>query len=417
MSSSTIKIPNAYRFLWADKADDGKQVRYRAVYGGRGSAKSHSFAQALILKAAEQTLRVGCYREIQKSIRDSVKRLLDDKIRDSGLQEYYESTDTEIRGANGSLFIFGGLRTNPDAVKSTEGLDIAAVFEANKVSQRSWDLLIPTVRKQGSEIWAEWNPEFPTDPVDVMFRGPSGAPPGSIVCRVNWDDNPFFPEVLLRDLEWDKKRDPEKYAHIWLGEYQTRSESRVFKNWTIEEFERPKGTIHRLGADWGYSVDPSVLIRCDIDGNRLYIDYEAYQVGCEIVNLPELFMSVPEAEKWPIRADSARPETISYMRNHGFPKMQPAVKGAGSIEEGIQFLQSFDIVVHPRCTHTIDELTMYSYKTDPLTNEVLPILSDKDNHVIDALRYACEGARRADKPKPQEDDEEDELFAAAGWMS
>lgn len=417
MSSSTIKIPDAYRFLWFNKADDGKQVRYRAVYGGRGSAKSHSFSQALILKAAETPLRVGCYREIQKSIRDSVKRLLDDKIRDSGLQDFYESTDTEIRGANGSLFIFGGLRTNPDAVKSTEGLDIAAVFEANKVSQRSWDLLIPTVRKTGSEIWAEWNPEFPTDPVDVMFRGPSGAPPGSIVRRVNWDDNPFFPEVLLRDLEWDRKRDPEKYAHIWLGEYQTRSESRVFKNWTIEEFERPKGTIHRLGADWGYSVDPSVLIRCDIDNNRLYIDYEAYQVGCEIVNLPELFMSVPEAEKWPIRADSARPETISYMRNHGFPKMMPAVKGAGSIEEGIQFLQSFDIVVHPRCTHTIDELTMYSYKTDPLTNEVLPILSDKNNHVIDALRYACEGARRADKPKPVEDDEEDELFAAAGWMS
>ena len=174
----SIKLPDAFRFLWQDSADDGKPVRYRAVYGGRGSAKSHSFAQALILKAAETPLRIGCYREIQKSIRDSVKRLLDDKIRDSGLQDFYESTDTEIRGPNGSLFIFGGLRTNPDAVKSTEGLDIAAVFEANKVSQRSWDLLIPTVRKQGSEIWAEWNPDKETDPVDVMFRGQDGATPG-----------------------------------------------------------------------------------------------------------------------------------------------------------------------------------------------------------------------------------------------
>jgi phage terminase large subunit len=248
-----------------------------------------------------------------------------------------------------------------------------------------------------------------------MFRGANGAPPGSIVKRVNWDDNPFFPEVLMRDLEWDRKRDPEKYAHIWLGEYQTRSESRVFKNWTIEEFERPKGTIHRLGADWGFSVDPSVLIRCDIDGNRLYVDYEAYQVGCEIVNLPELFMTVPEAEKWPSRADSARPETISYMRTHGFPKMQPCIKGSGSVDEGIQFLQSMDIVVHPRCKHLIDELTMYSYKADPLTNEVLPVLEDKNNHVIDALRYALEGARRTAKPKPK-DERKPRPRVSHGWL-
>ena len=411
----SIKLPDAFRFLWQDSADDGKPVRYRAVYGGRGSAKSHSFAQALILKAAETPLRIGCYREIQKSIRDSVKRLLDDKIRDSGLQDFYESTDTEIRGPNGSLFIFGGLRTNPDAVKSTEGLDIAAVFEANKVSQRSWDLLIPTVRKQGSEIWAEWNPDKETDPVDVMFRGQDGAPPGSIVRRVNWDQNPFFPDVLRQELEWDRKRSPEKYAHIWLGEYQKNSESRVFKNWTVEEFERPPGTIHRLGADWGFSIDPSVLIRCDIEGNRLYVDYEAYRIGCEIPNLPELFMNVPEAEKWPIRADSARPETISYMQKHGFPKMAPAIKGANSVKEGIEFLQSFDIVVHPRCTHTIDELTMYSYKVDQITGEVLPILEDKNNHVIDALRYACEGARRA-KPNKPKVERKPKRYSAHGWM-
>lgn len=397
MSSSSVRIPESFAFLWDTQADDGQQVRYRAVHGGRGSAKSHSFAQALILKAAENPLRVGCYREIQKSIKDSVKRLLDDKIRDSGLTDFYESTDTEIRGANGSLFIFNGLRTNPDAVKSTEGLDIAAVFEANKVSQRSWDLLIPTVRKDGSEIWAEWNPENEKDPVDTMFRGEAGAPPGSIVRRVNWDSNPFFPEVLKRELDWDKKRDPDKYAHIWLGEYLKHSEARVFRNWTVEEFDRPAGTIHRLGADWGFSIDPSVLIRCDIDGNRLYVDHEAYMIGCEIVNLPDLFDRVPESRKWFITADSARPETISYMRSHGFPKINQSVKGKGSVEEGISFLQSFDIVVHPRCVHLIDELTMYSYKTDPLTGQVLPILQDKNNHVIDALRYACEGARRAKK--------------------
>jgi phage terminase large subunit len=110
---------------------------------------------------------------------------------------------------------------------------------------------------------------------------------------------------------------------------------------------------------------------------------------------------VPEAEKWPITADSARPETISHMRKNGFPKMTSAIKGAKSLEEGVEFLRSFDIVVHPRCTHLIDELTMYSYKTDPLTGKVVPILEDKNNHVIDALRYACEGARRAGKNAPR----------------
>lgn len=413
--NSSVQLPDSFSFLWADKADDGLPVRYRAAHGGRGSAKSHSFALALVLKAALQPLRVGCYREIQKSIRDSVKRLLDDKIAAAGLQHFYQSTDTEIRGANGSLFIFAGLRTNPDAVKSTEGLDIAAVFEANKVSQRSWDLLIPTVRKHGSEIWAEWNPENPDDPVDAMFRK-DAPPPGSIVRQVNWCDNPFFPEVLKQELDWDRKRDPDKYQHIWMGGYLRNSETRVFKNWTVEEFDRPAGTIHRLGADWGFASDPSVLVRCSIEGNRLYIDYEAYMIGCEIINLPELFMSVPEAEKWPITADSARPETISHMLKHGFPKIRAAIKGPKSIDDGIEWLKSFDIIVHPRCTHLIDELTLYSYKTDPLTNQVLPILEDKHNHVIDALRYACEGARRAKPAKAKPQTTHAHRPHALGWM-
>lgn len=387
-------MPEAFRFLFQEKADDGSAVRYRACFGGRGSAKSHSLCQALILKAYEKPLRVGCYREIQKSIRDSVKRLLDDKIRDSGLDNFFESTDTEIRGKNGSLFVFAGLRSNPDAVKSTEGLDIGAVFEANKVSKRSWELLIPTVRKPGSEIWAEWNPESPEDPIDQMLRGEGGAPPGSIVRRVNWDSNPFFPEVLKRELEWDKARDLDKYLHIWEGDYLKNGESRVFKNWTVEEFDSPKEETYRFGADWGFSVDPSVLVRCFVKGRRLFVDYEAYMVGCEVDKLPDLFDTVPDSRKWFITADSARPETISYMQRHGFPRIQAAIKGPRSLEEGVEFLKGYDIVVHPRCKHVIDELTTYSYETDDLTGQVLPKLKDKDNHTIDALRYACEAIRR-----------------------
>jgi phage terminase large subunit len=409
---SELLLPKAFEFLFSAVADDGKAVRYRAAKGGRGSAKSHSFASALAIKAAERPLRIGCYREVQKSIRDSVKRLLDDKIADLYAQQpklrgFFTSTDAEIRTATGGLFIFGGLRTNPDAVKSTEGLDIAAVFEASRVSKRSWELLIPTVRKDGSEIWAEWNPEYATDPVDEMLCGADGPPPGSIVRQVNFDQNPFFPEVLRREMEYDRSRDPDKYAHVWLGGYRKNSEARVFKNWRVEEFDSPESAIFRLGADWGFSVDPTVGVRCFIGrwedgraipdeyGRCLFIDHEAYEVGCEIMKTPALFDTIPEARAWPMTADSARPETISHMRQNGYPKIVAAIKGPKSIEEGVEFLKSYDIIVHARCKHAIDDLTMYSFETDPLTGAVTNKLADKSNNVIDALRYACEGVSRA----------------------
>lgn len=394
-----IEIPEAAECLFTDHGS----VRYRAIHGGRGSAKSHSFATALVVKARSRPLRVLCAREIQKSIRDSVKRLLDDKIEACGFGKFYQSTETEIKGANGSLFSFAGLRTNPDTVKSTEGIDIAWVEEANRVSQRSWDILIPTVRKPNSEIWAGWNPELPTDPVDVMFRGKDGAPPRSVVKEMNWRDNPFFPDVLKGEMEWDKSRDPEKYAWVWEGQYRRNSEARVFKNWRVETFDTPDDATFYFGADWGFSVDPTVLVRIYIIGRTIFIDREAYQVGCEIDRTPALFDGLDPgdhgmARKWTIRADSARPETISYMRRNGYPQIDGALKGAGSVEDGVEFLKSYDIVVHPRCKHMIDELTLYSYKQDPLTNEILPILDDKKNHVIDAARYALEAVRRVASP-------------------
>ena len=342
---------------------------------------------------------IVCLREIQKSLKFSVKKLVESKIESMNAGAYFEVQQEQIKSKHGGNLIFQGMQDHTsDSIKSLEGFGIAWFEEAQSASQRSLDLLRPTIRAPGSELWFSWNPNKATDPIDALLRG-DNPPPNATVVRANYSDNPWLPAELLVEMEYDRKRDPEKYAHVWLGEYQRNSSARVFKNWTIEEFERPKGTVHRFGADWGFSVDPSVLVRCDIDGHRLYVDYEAFQVGCEINNLPELFTSVPEAEKWPITADSARPETISYMQKHGFPKMTAAVKGAKSLEEGIEFLRSFDIVVHPRCKHTIDELTMYSYKTDPLTGEVVPILEDKDNHVIDSLRYACEGARRTKRSK------------------
>jgi phage terminase large subunit len=155
-------------------------------------------------------------------------------------------------------------------------------------------------------------------------------------------------------MEYDMRRDPDKFQHVWKGAYLQNSQSRVFRNWCIEEFDAPPDAIHRLGADWGFAVDPTVLVRCHISGRKLYVDFEAYMVGCEITDTPDLFMTVPESEKWPIVADSARPETISHMRQNGFPKIMSAVKGPKSVEEGIEWLKSVTISLFTRAVRSHD---------------------------------------------------------------
>ena len=391
--------------------------RYKGVHGGRGSGKSHFFAEHLIERCIASKTDAVCIRENQKSLDQSVKKLLEAKIQALNAGAYFEVQDAKIKARNGGLIIFQGMQNHTaESIKSLEGYDIAWVEEAQTLTQKSLDMLRPTIRKPDSELWFSWNPRFASDPVDSLLRG-DVPPPEAVVIEANYGDNPWFPAVLQMEMEYDRGRDAEKYAHVWLGQYQTNSEARVFKNWRIEEFDAPDGVTFRLGADWGFSIDPSVLMRCYIVGRNLYVDHEAYQVGCEIVNLPALFMSVPEAEKWPMVADSARPETISHMRQNGFPRILAAVKGARSLEEGVEWLKSFDIIVHPRCQHLIDELSLYSYKTDPQTGQVLPVLADKDNHCIDALRYACEGVRRAQKKTTVERVIRPQGFAVDGsWM-
>lgn len=376
-------------------------ARYIGLYGGRGSAKSHFAAEKIIESHIMGKRDTVCLRETQKSLQFSSKKLLELKIESMNAGYYFDVQHKVIHSKHGGIIIFDGLANHTaESIKSLEGFDEAWVEEAQSLSQRSLDILRPTIRKPGSTLMFTWNPRFASDPVDALLRG-NNIPPDSTVIESNYTDNPFFPDVLRQEMEYDRARDPDKYAHIWLGQYLQNSEARVFKSWRIEECEPPNGTVFRMGADFGFSIDPTVLLRCWIEGRNLYIDYEAHQLGCEIDRLPDLFMSVPESERWPLVADSSRPETISYLRNHGFPKILAAIKGARSVEEGVEFLKSFDIIVHPRCKHLIDELTLYCYKTDPLTGKILPILADKNNHCIDALRYACEGVRRAQKTTTQ----------------
>lgn len=396
MALQQIELPEYAGDLW-------QPFRHLAWHGGRGGGKSRTVATGLVLQATERHERVLCGRETQRSIRDSSKRLLDDEIDRLNLRKVFQSTETEIRGPHDSLFIFSGVRGNASGLKSIEGVTTFWGDEAQAFSQASVDTIIPTIRSKGSRLIWTWNPDLPTDPVDALFRGEDGPPPRSIVREINYTDNRWFPEDLRIEMEYVRARDIDKFNHVWRGQYRQNSEARVFKNWRVEPFDSPSNVEYRLGADFGFSIDPSAALRCWIDGTQIFVDHEAWGLGVEIVNLPNLFMSIPDAEKWWMTADSSRPETISHLRNNGFPRIQSALKGARSLEEGVEFLKSYDLIIHPRCVHLIDELTHYAYKTDSLTGQVTPLLEDKDNHLIDSLRYACEGARRAlrAKPKPQ----------------
>ena len=389
------RVPN-----WArDVCNIKEHYRYRGAHGGRGSGKSHAFAEMLIARHVQNDdCRSVCVRENQKSLSQSVKRLLEIKIESMNAQRHFEVQESVIKSCDGDgLILFRGMQSyTAESIKSLEAYDIALVGEAQLFSARSLDTLRPTIRKECSELWFDWNPRNPADPVDNLLRG-EAPPPNSMVVEANYNNNDWFPDVLKQEMLYDKGRDYDKYLHVWEGGYLKNSLSRVFRNWKIEEFDAPADVIHRLGADWGFAIDPTVLVRCHVIGRTLYVDFEAYRVGCEITDTPDLFFTVPESEKWPIIADSARPETISHMQQHGFPKIMKAVKGAKSVEEGVEWLKSYDIIVHPRCRHKIDELSTYSYKVDPDNGSVLPILEDKGNHVIDALRYACEGTRRSVK--------------------
>lgn len=374
--------------------------RFKGARGGRGGAKSHFFGTLALMEAVSGHQRIVCGREIQNSIAESVKKLLEDKILAYGLIDQFRITDNEISyPPTDSLFIFRGLRNHTVAsIKSLEGFTRLWLEEAQTITKASLETAIPTFRTPGSQVWASWNPGKASDPVDKFFRENEGDPDFCCV-KVNYDDNPWFPAELRKDMERDRARDPDKYAHVWLGEYERNSEARVFRNWKVAEFETPRGATFYHGADWGFSVDPTVLVRCWIEGRTLFVDREVHKVGCAIDATPALFDTLDptdtgSARKWVIRADSARPETIDHLRRHGYPKITPARKGPNSVMDGIEFLKSYDVIVHPRCKHTIDELSLYSFKVDPKTLDVLPELEDKKNHIIDALRYAVEEVRR-----------------------
>ncbi|EMA4784414.1 PBSX family phage terminase large subunit [Providencia rettgeri] len=375
--------------------------RYRCSHGGRGSAKTRTFALMTAIRGYMAAMNgqsgvILCAREYINSLEESSMEEVKQAIRSvPWLNDFYELGEKYIRTKCRSVsYVFAGLRHNLDSIKSKARILIAWVDEAESVSEIAWTKLAPTVREAGSEIWVTWNPERDGSATDKRFR--KNPPDNAVVVEMNYDDNPWFPSVLEDERLNDQARlDSATYAWIWEGAYLENSDKQVLANkYVVQSFPDDlwqKADRLLFGADFGFAKDPNTLIRMFILDDCLYIEREAYGVGVELDHMPEFYDEIPEARKWPIKADSARPETISYLKRQGF-NISAAKKWQGSVEDGITYLRGFkQIIIHPKCKETAKEARLYSYKTDRITGEVLPVILDANNHCWDAVRYGLDG--------------------------
>jgi phage terminase large subunit len=377
-----------------------KKAPYKVYWGGRGSAKSWGIAEALIRLAAASALRILCTRQFQNKIQHSSHKMLKDTITRLELDAWFTVTDVSIKSRVGSEFVFMGLHGNDQGIRSLEGIDITWVEEAQTTTASSWQALAATVRrKPGAEIWVSYNLIDEEDATHQRFvvKGRAGA----IVHKINYDSNPYFPAGLREEMEDDKALDFHLYEHIWLGMPRKISNAVIFSGkYTVQEFPDDLWrSAERLlfGNDFGFAQDPTALVRMFIVGRKLYIEYEAGGVGIELDEMPEAYDSIPEVRNWPIKADCARPETISHLRRRGF-NISAADKWDGCVKDGITHIRGFEqVIIHPRCVQTAREFRLYQYKVDKNQVDdkgqpmVLPIVIDKHNHYCDAIRYGLDG--------------------------
>ena len=369
--------------------------RYRGAYGGRGSGKTVGFALMSAVKGyqfgeAGVNGVILCGREFMNSLEESSMAEVKAAIRSvPWLEDYYEIGEKFIRSKNGLIkYVFAGLRHNLASIKSKSRILICWVDEAEPVSFKAWKDLIPTVRTEGSEIWVTWNPEDRESETHKRFR--ENPPSNSCIVEINWQDNPWFDRTTLPQERLDDlKNRPDTYDHIWEGGFLEISDSQIFAGkYTVMDFEAEGLGDPLHGLDFGFATDPTAIVRCYLANNRLYVSHEAGRSKLELDETADYAKErVPDCEKYTIRADCARPESISYLQRHGLPRIIGPAKL--KIEDGIEFIKSLEeVVIHTRCEQVAREFRRYSYKVDPRTEDVLPIIVDKDNHYIDAIRYA-----------------------------
>ncbi len=377
--------------------------RYKIFYGGRGGRKSWEIATALILRAYQKKTLILCTREIQNSINDSVLSLLSNTVERLKLSAFFEIQKTTIICKhNGSEFKFKGLNgMTIDSIKSFEGVDYCWVEEAHSVSKKSWDVLIPTIRKEGSEIWVSFNPDLATDPVYERFI--LEPPEDTFVQKVSYLDNPDCPQTLIKEANYLKRVNEDLYNHIYLGEIRDHSEHRIFK-WkpvSFEEFNAIQATTY-YGVDWG-KVDPWGIVAAKYHDGRLFVHELNYSSENETMdNLSQTqILALREHEeglvKWMfeklnipkdaiIVCDNNRREKVRALRVAGWESAITARKGSGSIIDGIYSLSQLEVFYTKGSSNIEMEQLLYSWEVDRYG---LPTEkpTDKNNHTIDPIRY------------------------------
>ena len=394
MSNQTIaQFPDKLNFLF-------EPHRYKVAYGGRGSGKSWSFARALLIKAANEPTRVLCAREIQRSIRQSVHQLLTDQIQALGLGAFYEVLEAEIRGINGSTFSFTGLATNTvESIKSFEGCDIVWVEEAQTVSRKSWDILIPTIRKPNSEIWVSFNPNIDTD--DTYQRFVVEPPENAKVVKVNYTDNPWFPEVLEIERQHSLKTNPD-YANIWEGDCKAAVDGAIYANEIREAQEDNRITnvpydpmlkVHVV-MDLGWNDSMSVILcQKGVSDLRIigYIEDDHRTLdsySAQLKNLPYNWgtMFLPHDGQSKDFKHGISAEDI--MRKLGW---DIRIVPKQDIESGIKLARmNFHRIYFDKSANRLVEcLKNYRRSINSATNEPGAPLHDEFSHGADAFRYLC----------------------------
>ena len=417
---SKAQFPEKLEFLF-------KPSRYKCAWGGRGGAKSWGIARAILILGAQNPLRVLCAREFQTSIKDSVHKLLCDQIEALGLLSFYEITQASIRGKNGTEIAFAGLKNNISNIKSFEGVDICWVEEAQTVSRMSWNVLIPTIRKDRSEIWVSFNPELETDETYQRFVI---APPNDCVSvKVNWSDNPWFPEVLRLEKDALKDRDTQSYNTVWEGICRQTVDGAIFASeMQSAELEGritrvpydPSKPVHAI-FDLGWSDSTAVwflqfigmetrLIRYFEDSQKTMSHYlakmQTFGYVFDTLWLPH------DAENKTLAAAGMSIEEI--VRNAGYKtRIIPRVPVVDSINAARTTFPNcwFD---RENAADGITCLRHYRYEVDDTGNFSKQPLHDHYSHGADAFRYIglmVNEPRRA-KPKRIE-----QAYAMNSWMN
>lgn len=375
-----------------DVLDLSVHVPYRGAWGGRGSGKTKNFARAIAYGMDIRDCNVLVAREIQASIKDSSFAEIKAAIQeDAYLNSVFDCGINYIRHiVNGKEFIFRGLKNNIAAIKSLANIGLTWIDEADPVSENSWSKLIPTVmRHPKSEIWLTWNPEVELNATDKRFI--VDPPANSRIVSLNYEENPWFPDGLENERLDCLRKTPDIYSHTWQGDYLRNSDAEIFaKRWESREFEPKTDWTPYYGLDFGFSQDPTACLEVYYQDGFIYVRRECGKVGLEIDHTPfYLLKHMPSIAQHITYADSARPESISYLQRHGLGKVKACNKWDGSIKDGIAFIRAAEkLVIHPDCSELIREMKLYRYKVDKDTDEVTATIVDAHNHYCDALRYA-----------------------------